>query len=88
MKSMTVVPAYTRDYQSQAAVLADWNAGKDFMISDISAGRDDGRYINKRDSAAYLPGVTIRVRYNRLADVLYIKPPEPATETFERVSES
>lgn len=33
---MLVVPAYGRDYKSAKAAKADWQAGKDFIISDIS----------------------------------------------------
>ena len=30
---ITLTPAYGRDYKSKAAVLEDWNAGKDFIIA-------------------------------------------------------
>ncbi|HEY1700743.1 MAG TPA: hypothetical protein VGG75_13605 [Trebonia sp.] len=66
---LTVVPAYGRDYKSKAAVLADWNAGKDFQINDMSSP-DDGRYINKLDKPA---GVTLSVRYKNLTMVTLIK---------------
>lgn len=33
--SLTLVPAYGRDYKSKAALLADWEAGKDFLASGI-----------------------------------------------------
>lgn len=32
MNSVTLIPAYGRDYKSKAAVLADWDANKDFII--------------------------------------------------------
>ena len=31
-----IIPAYGRDYKSAKAVKADYQAGKDFIISDIS----------------------------------------------------
>ena len=31
-KSLTVIPAYGRDYKSKKALLADWHNGKDFYI--------------------------------------------------------
>jgi hypothetical protein len=48
---MTVLPAYGRDYKSKAAVLQDWNDGKDFMDAM------SGRYLSKRDN---VPDVWIR----------------------------
>lgn len=45
-KRLLVVPAYGRDYKSKSAIEADLVADKDFRISDMSAGRDDGRYVN------------------------------------------
>jgi len=32
----TILPAYGRDYKSKAAILADLNADKDFMISSLN----------------------------------------------------
>ncbi len=69
MSFLNVVPAYGRDYKSAKAVKADWDAGKDFQINDMSS-RDDGRYINKDDKPA---NVTLTVRYNRLMSVTTIK---------------
>lgn len=62
-KSFTVVPAYGRDYTSKAGVAADFNADKDFTISDFFSGQD-GRKINKSDAAA--AGVTLNIRYKKL----------------------
>jgi hypothetical protein len=72
MTYLTVVPAYGRDYASRKEVLADWNAGKDFRICDVSAGRDDGRYLSNRDVPA---GTTLMVRYGQLRKVTAIKVP-------------
>jgi hypothetical protein len=66
---LTVVPAYGRDYKSAKAVRADWDAGKDFQINDMSS-RDDGRYVNKADKPA---DVTLQVRFARLTKVTMIK---------------
>jgi hypothetical protein len=68
-KYLVAVPAYGRDYRSKAAVLADWNADKDFQICDISSP-DDGRYINRQDKPA---DVALQVRYQRLTKVTVIK---------------
>jgi hypothetical protein len=59
---LTVVPAYGRDYKSQKAVRADWNAGKDFRICDMSSPYD-GKYVNHGD----LPADTkLQVRFANL----------------------
>lgn len=64
---MTITPAYGRDYKSAKAALADWEAGKDFIIADMSS-RYDGSYMNREDS---LPMDTkIMIRYNRLTKIV------------------
>lgn len=68
---LTLVPAYGRDYKSKKAVQADWDAGKDFLIQDISSPHD-GRYINKEDAAS-LKGTTFNIRYKSLTQVAVIK---------------
>lgn len=68
---ITVVPAYGRDYKSKAQVLADWDAGKDFLIQDMSSPWD-GKYINKED--AQRGGIReVNVRYKQLRNVMVIK---------------
>jgi hypothetical protein len=48
MFELTIVPTYGRNYNSKAAIWADWLAGKDFMIASV--GADTGRYINREDA--------------------------------------
>ena len=45
---LTISGAYGRDYKAKRAILADWNAGKDFIIRTF--GPDDGRYVNIQDA--------------------------------------
>ncbi len=45
MRYISAVPAYGRDYKTKADVLADWEAGKDFLIQDMF----ESGYINKAD---------------------------------------
>ena len=61
-------PAYGRDYKSKAAVLKDWNAGKDFLITGIHP--DAGRYFSIRD----LPSIKGQVwlRYNGKQDIVKV----------------
>jgi len=61
MKSLTVIPAYGRDYKSGKAAKADWNNDKDFIIADMF-NPYDGKPINKQDSAGY----KISIRFNQL----------------------
>jgi hypothetical protein len=64
----TLVPAYGRDYTSAKAVKADWDAGKDFVINDMSH-KDDGRYINKADAGV---GKKYTIRFKRLMNVCVV----------------
>jgi hypothetical protein len=71
---MTLVPAYSRDYETAEAVLAHWNANKDFMIQDVS-WRDAGRYVGRGeadDPKHDLQNVTFKIRYNKLGDFCLI----------------
>lgn len=66
--SITLTPAFGRDYTSAGAAAAHWAAGKDFRIGI------DGPYCSIRDaSALHAQGVrTIRIRYSRLRNVAEI----------------
>jgi len=66
MVYLSAVPAYGRDYKSQKAVLADWNAGKDFYVEDM---RWSG-YVSKGDLGN---GVVLNIRYDKLRKVLPVK---------------
>lgn len=74
MSYLTLVPAYGRDYKSKAAVEADFNADKDFIVQDISSPHD-GRYVNRRDLVKFhnFSGATVNIRYKKLASVAVIK---------------
>ena len=64
--SFNLTPAYGRVYNSKRAVLADYNAGKDFI------SQPEGRYINIDDCARAL-ATHIQVRYGkRLEKVMVI----------------
>lgn len=61
---LSAVPAYGRDYKSKKEVMADWEAGKDFIV------QPSGRYVSKSD----LPrGTTLNIRYKRLTMVCVVK---------------
>lgn len=56
----TLTPAYGRDYKSKAAILVDFNAGKDFLL------QPQGVPINKAQIAQ---GVVVNIRYGQLRKV-------------------
>lgn len=56
--SFTLTPAYGRTYNSKAAVLADYNAGKDFI------SQPDGRYCTIDNIAAAL-ATFVKIRYGK-----------------------
>jgi hypothetical protein len=61
MEQCDLTPAYGRDYKSKEAVLADWNANKDFIFNCISSPWD-GKPANKEQ----LEGkYKIKFRYNK-----------------------
>ena len=61
---LTLSPAYGRDYKSQKAVQADWDAGKDFVVETMG----HGMYANKAD----LKGEKVMVRYAKLRKVMVV----------------
>ena len=66
MRYISAVPAYDRDYTSKKALLADWEAGKDFLTQGIGAGG----YVNKDDKP---DDVQLNVRYRNQTQVCVIK---------------
>jgi hypothetical protein len=67
-----VVPAYGRDYKSKKEVLADWNAGKDFKVCDISSPFD-GSSVNKEDAEKDSDLWEVHVRFAKLAKIAAIR---------------
>ena len=68
---MTLTPAYGRDYTTKKAVLADWNANKDFTIANIF-NRYDGKQINITDCKS--AGIKeVMIRYNQLMKIAVVK---------------
>lgn len=63
--SLTLTPAYGRDYTSKRAVVADYNAGKDFI------SQPDGRYINIDDVARGC-ALSVKIRYAKLRKVVVL----------------
>ena len=58
-----ITPADGRDYTSKAKVLADYNAGKDFILART------GQRMSKRDVPA---GIRVMLRYSRLMKVVVV----------------
>jgi len=71
MRSITISPAYGRDYTSKAKALADWDSNKDFIIQDI---RLSG-YVSKSQVPDLIrDGISkIMLRYNKMHMVVLLK---------------
>jgi hypothetical protein len=69
MFSCHMLPAYGRDYKSKKAVLADFDAGKDFIIQIFGQGQTYANNESIRDLLKLHPeGVMIQFRYKKLAN--------------------
>ena len=67
--TINLVPAYGRDYKSQAEVQKDWDADKDFIVQGLAG---HGQATNKSESIAL--GVKIAlIRYARQTKVYSAK---------------
>jgi len=67
---VTLTPAYGRDYKSKKALLADFNANKDFIVNDMFGPLKqwDGKPVNKPQLKEH--GITkVMIRYKRLTQV-------------------
>lgn len=62
---ISAIPAYGRDYKSKKEVLADWAAGKDFLVQDMMRSG----YINKDDKPA---NVELHIRYKKMTQIAVI----------------
>lgn len=61
-----VAPAYGRDYESETAAKADWEAGKDFVVYGTQT------YINLED--AKTAGFTeVKIRFRKRTKLLAVK---------------
>lgn len=73
MKTLTIVPAYGRDYTTPRAARFDWSRGKDFQIMDISS-RYDGAYCSLRNRKALVRDgyEALRIRFARREEVVLV----------------
>ncbi len=70
----TLTPAYGRDYTARKAIVADLNAGKDFIFSKWGHA-DDGRLANLEslnDALGRGSEMKVNVRYKRLAAITVV----------------
>jgi len=70
MRTLTLIPAYGRDYGSQKAVAADFAADKDFIVQDVSC-RWDGKMVNRMEMRGHYNQA--HIRYSRLTKLTVIK---------------
>tara|TARA_R110002020_G_scaffold414874_3_gene624337 strand:+ start:1320 stop:1532 length:213 start_codon:yes stop_codon:yes gene_type:complete len=69
LKTISLIPAYGRDYNSKKEVKEAYDSGKDFRIMDISNAHD-GRYASQPELKEYRQ---VRIRYYKLQRVMIIK---------------
>jgi hypothetical protein len=69
MKYMTLVPAYGRDYKSQAEAKADLDAGKDFSVSQFGSASS---YIGKEELLLMAP-IEVHIRYKGLRNICVVR---------------
>ena len=62
----TLTPAYGRDYRNKADAIADFDAGKDFILQTFGASG----YVSQEDFA---PGATANIRYAQLRKVAIVR---------------
>ena len=70
-RRITLTPAYGRDYKSKAAVIKDFEADKDFIISDFG-NRWDGKPVNRSQLLGDVDEVNIRFQKNRKVVVVKV----------------
>jgi len=71
MITLTISPAYGRDYKSRAAALAAWHEGRDFLNQSLSGGR----YVSRSEflRPEVCSGYThVSIRYDRLRKVVIL----------------
>jgi hypothetical protein len=62
--TISLRPMHGRDYTSKAAVLADWDANKDFIITDLWHGAH-GKPTSKAD-CRQMGEASAMIRYSKL----------------------
>lgn len=72
MSTLTVSPAYGRDYTKRADALAAWQEGKDFRIEGF--GHYSGAYVSSRDASQLRADGydSISIRFKRLTQQAFI----------------
>ena len=73
MNTLTLTPAYGRDYTSIAKVKDAWNDNMDFMAHPFNA---PSRYVNRQDLEEYMSGLHshthVEIRYAKSRKVMMI----------------
>jgi hypothetical protein len=72
VNTITLTPAYGRDYKSKAAVLEDWHANKDFILEDPTSPWY-GKPVNKEQLEQHEPNASVRIRYHNLQRIALVE---------------
>jgi hypothetical protein len=72
MNTITVSPAFGRDYKKRLDAIAAWQEGKDFQIQGF--GHYSGSYVSSRDAAQLKADGydTVQIRYKDLRFMAFV----------------
>ena len=71
--SVTLSPAYGRDYKSRKAVREDWRADKDFIIEQIHGSPGNGHTVANRSDLQDTHG-PINIRFHKMQRMEMMRP--------------
>jgi hypothetical protein len=77
MEDLIAVPAYGAEYKTKTAVLAAWEAGKDFQFVGTTT------YVNKEDFDRANPPFTLKIRFCGLRKFVLITPKKKVVSPLE-----
>ena len=72
VNTITLIPAYGRDYHSKADVLADWEANKDFIIANVTH-RYMGKPANRSQIEEAHPTSKVKLRYHKQQRAVFVE---------------
>jgi len=75
---MTIIPAIGKDYKKKSALLADFEANKEFRVADTSS-KWDGKPVNRANLLNADVG-EVKIYYSKLRRSIMVQLPQTTTE--------
>jgi len=75
---MTIIPAIGKDYKKKSALLADFEANKDFRVADTTSTWD-GKPVNRANLLNADVG-EVKIYYSKLRRSIMVQLPQTTTE--------